>query len=442
MPRLSLTVLSLLLLAGSPAAACSGQSVYLEGAFKTGDLGWGDADAQFRVSGSEATFAPQWGAQTARWDSGLYVGDTEACVTVTMLANAADASRTYAGLLFWLTGKDDFYEFVAAPNGYFSVARKVQGALVATAPIPWTRTEALKLGVGEKNTLKLALEGQIVAATINGTEVARFRAQDPGAPSHIGLVAASAPDAANSWQLSDLKVTNVPASLAEAQHAVADIATGSVKAPSGCGAGKVLFEDAFTSHDPAWGPKDDRLAIASGEAVLSPVPGTRTLRWNRAFVFEDVDVCATARLTSYTSDPITSYAGLMFWVRDDRNYYQAVIAESGHFTVARVVDGKVAQKRPVAWTSLDIAEAKAKDRNTLRVATKGDRVVISINGKQVARFIGAPPRGPSYVGVLAASSPGKTGDTWSITDFKVAASQLSNDDGDSAAPSSRSRRKR
>ena len=234
----------------------------------------------------------------------------------------------------------------------------------------------------------------------------------------------------------------MPASLAEAQHAVADIATGSVKAPSGCGAGKVLFEDAFTSHDPAWGPKDDRLAIASGEAVLSPVPGTRTLRWNRAFVFEDVDVCATAHLTSYTSDTITSYAGLMFWVRDDRNYYQAVIAESGHFTVARVVDGKVAQKRPVAWTSLDIAKAKAKDRNTLRVATKGDRVVISINGKQVARFTGEPPRGPSYVGVLAASSPGKTGDTWSITDFKVAASQLSNDDGDSAPPSSRSRRKR
>jgi len=441
MPRLSLATLGLLLLACSRAAACGGQSVYLEGAFKAGQMGWGDADAQFQVAGSEATIAPQVGMQSARWDTGLFVGDAEACVTLTMPVNAGDVSRTYAGLLFWLTGKDDFYEFVVAPNGYFTVARKVQGALVAAPPIPWTKTDALKLGAGEKNTLQLTIEGEIVTVSINGTQVARLRGQVPEAPSHIGLVAASAPDATSSWTLSGLKVANVPVSQGGAPRA-ADIATGAAKPPAGCGNGKVLFVDAFTSHDPAWGPKDDRLAIASGEAVLSPAPGTRTLRWNRAFVFDDVDVCATARLTSYTSDPITSYAGLMFWVKDDRNFYQAVIAESGHFTVARVVDGKVLQKRPVAWTDLDVAKTNVKEKNTLRVATKGDRVVISVNGKQVAKFNGDPPRGPSYVGMLAASSPGKTGDTWSITDFKVAAPQALGDDGDSTPPSSRSRRKR
>lgn len=438
-----MVALGILLLAASPAAACGGQSVYLEGAFKTGDTGWGEADAQFQVSGSEATFAPQPGTQTARWDTGLFVGDAEACVTLTMPASAADASRTYAGLLFWLTGKDDFYEFVVAPNGFFSVARKVRGTFLAAPPIPWTKIEALKLGAGEKNALKLTLEGQSVAIAINGAEVARFRGQDPGAQSHIGLVAASAPDATNRWKLSDLKVTNVPASPGGSPRLAADIATGAVKPPPGCGKGKVLFEDAFSLHDPAWGPKDDKLAIAAGEAVLSPAPGTRTLRWNRAFVFDDVDACATARLTSYTSDPITSYAGLMFWVKDERNFYQAVIAESGHFTVARVVDGKVQQKRPVAWTDLGVAKTKAKEKNTLRVATEGDRVVVSVNGKQVARLTGERPKGPSYVGVLAASSPGKTGDTWSITDFKVAAPpQVLRDDDDDTPPSSRSRGKR
>ncbi len=441
MPRLALIAFGLLLLAASPAAACSGQSVYREGAFKTGPMGWGDVDAQFEVSGSEATLAAPPGMQSARWEAGLYVGDAEACVTLTMPASAADTSRTYAGLLFWLTGKDDFYEFVVAPNGYFMVARKVHGALVAAAPVPWTRTDALKLGAGEKNMLRLTLEGQSAAVGINGAEVVRLRGQAPGVPSHIGLVAASAPDATNRWTLSDLKVTNVPVSQT-ASPRPADIATGTVKPPAACGDGKVLFEDAFTSHDPAWGEKDDRLAIASGEAVLSPAPGTRTLRWNRAFVFGDVDVCAKARLTSYTSDPITSYAGLMFWVKDERNFYQAVLTESGHLTVARVVDGKVQQKRPVVWTDLDVAKTKAKEKNTLRVATKGERVVISVNGKQVAKFNGDPPRGPSYVGMLAASSPGKTGDTWSITDFRVAAPQTSSDEGDREPPSSRSRRKR
>jgi len=173
MPRRPLIALGLLLLAYSPATACGGQSVYLEGAFKTGEMGWGDADAQFQVSGSEATFAPQPGTQTARWDASLSLGDADACVTLTMPANIADTSRTYAGLLFWVTGKDDFYEFVVAPNGFFSIARKVRGGLVAVPPIPWTKTEALKLGAGAKNTLRLMLEGQIVTASINGAEVAR-----------------------------------------------------------------------------------------------------------------------------------------------------------------------------------------------------------------------------------------------------------------------------
>ena len=136
----------------------------------------------------------------------------------------------------------------------------------------------------------------------------------------------------------------------------------------------------------------------------------------------------------------------MFWVKDDLNFYQAVITESGHFTVARVVDGKVQQKRRVAWTGLDVAKPRSKDKNTLRVATKGDRVVVSVNGRKVAKFIGDRPKDGSYVGVLAASSPGKTGDTWSITGFKVvepqASSQATSDDGDGTTPPPRSRRKR
>ena len=77
--------------------------------------------------------------------------------------------------------------------------------------------------MGEKNTLQLMLEGQIVTASINGAEVARLRAQAPGVPSHIGLVAASASDATG-WQLSDLKITNVPVSLAGPPAAAADVA--------------------------------------------------------------------------------------------------------------------------------------------------------------------------------------------------------------------------
>jgi hypothetical protein len=421
-----------LMLAAQPALACTGQSVHLDGEFKTGDLGWGHTDEQFQAKGREAVLTPQPGTQIARWDTAVTLTDLDVCVTLAMPASTKDAARTYAGLLFWLTDKDNFYEAVIAPNGMFTVARKVAGKMAAIAPVTWSKADAIKTGPDAKNTLRITLEGQSVIVRINDSEVVRFRGQAPAAPSHVGLVAGSGPDGADTWRMADLKATNVaapqaapspPASPPASAAASPPTSTGAVQAEAGCAEGKVLFADDFKSHDPTWGPKDARLAIAAGEAVFTPVPGTRTFRWNRAFVFGDVDACATLRLANATSDPTASYAGLIFWVKDDRNYYQAVLAPSGYFTVARVADGKVEAQRPVDWKKLDVAKTGAKEKNTLRVTSKGSEVQVSVNGKQVARFKGEAPAQPSYIGMLAASAPGRKSDTWSIADFKVVAPQ-------------------
>lgn len=422
-PYSSLIALAFVL-AAAPALACTGQSVYLEGDFNTGNPGWGQEDGRFRVDGGEATLTARPGTQTARWDNGITLTDLDACVTIAMPEATTDASRAYAGLIFWLTDKDNFYEAVIAPNGLFTVARKIGGKILPIAPVPWTKSDAIKLGGGEENTLRVTLEGQMVTIRINDVEVARFRGQAPREPSYIGLVAASAPDALDSWHMLNLKVTNVatdPADdeSAKAEESSGDISTGAVVSAPGCADGEVLFADNFKTHDPTWGPAGARLKISSGQAQIKPIPGTRTFRWNRAFVFDDVDACATVRLAKTSADPTTSYAGLMFWVEDNRNYYQAVLAPNGYFTVARVVDGKVTAKRPVEWTKLDVVETGAKEKNTLRVSTKDDQVKIFVNGKEVTSFEGEPPQRPSYIGMLAASAKSKRGDTWTITDFKV-----------------------
>jgi hypothetical protein len=141
------------------------------------------------------------------------------------------------------------------------------------------------------------------------------------------------------------------------------------------------------------------------------------------FVFGDLDACASVRLAKETGDPTASYAGLIFWVQDSRNYYQAVIAPNGFFTVARIVDGKAVAKRPVEWKKVVSVNTGAKEKNTLRVTTKGSEVQIAINGQPAGSFTGEPPSAPSYIGMLAASAAGKKGDTWSISDFKVTAPQ-------------------
>jgi hypothetical protein len=421
-----LIALAALVLA-TPALACTGASVQISGDFQTGDKGWGEPDAQFAPKAAEAVFTAQVGTQTARWNAGVALNDLDACATIAMPEATADASRSYAGLLFWVTDKDNFYEAVISPNGMFSVARKVAGRIVPTPPVNWLQTSALKVGPNEKNTLRVTLDGQIIAVRINDIEVARFRGQAPDGPSHVGLVASSAPAAVDTWRISDLKVTDVapPAATVTNPPAAAPTdVTGAIDAPPpGCGTGKVLFDDAFAAHDANWGMKDSQFAVAGGEAVFSPTPGTPALRWNRVFVFTDIDACAGVQLAKPTGDPTASYAGLLFWVQDGRNYYQAVLAPNGYFTVARIVDGKVVAKRPVEWKKIDGVKTGAKEKNTLRVTTKGPEVQIAVNGQSVGSFTGEPPRWPSHIGMLAASAASKKGDSWSISGLRITAPQ-------------------
>ena len=423
------------LLAATPALACTGTTVALSGDFKNGADGWGEADAQFQPQGAAAIFTAQAGTQTARWNAGSALTDLDACVTIAMPSATADASRSYAGMLFWVTDKDNFYQAVISPNGMFTVARKVKGRIVPTPPVNWLQAAALKLAPNDRNTLRVTLEGQRVSVRINDVEVARFRGQPPEGPSHIGLVASSAPAAVDTWHMSDFKVTDIAAPTAAAPVAASPTAdagaaappavTGAVNAPpaAGCGGGKLLFDDAFAEHDANWGMKDSQFAVGGGQAVFTPTPGSPTLRWNRVFVFGDLDACANFKLGKETSDPTASYAGLVFWVEDSRNYYQAVMAPNGYFTVARIVDGKVVAKRPIEWGKVAAIKTGAKETNVLRMTVKGGNVQFAINGQSVGSFTGEPPRWPSYLGMLASSAASRKGDAWSISDLKVTAPQ-------------------
>ncbi len=427
--RLAPLALFAVLFAG-PAWACS-EPALIGGDFQPGASAWGEPDAQFRVSGGEATFTPEAGTQTARWNAGKAATNFEACVTVAMPDSDEDAARGYAGLLFWVIDKDNFHQAVISRNGMVTIARKAGGKILPAPPVGWQQTAALNLGPNGKNALRLKIEGQNVLLSINDKEVASFRGQPPEAASYVGLVASS-PAVVDTWHMTDFKVSELGApAIADASAGVGDAAsdaTGAIAAaataPAGdCGTGRVLFEDTFAGHDPMWGTKDAQVKIAGGQAEFDPTPGAPTLRWNRAFVFGDLDACASVELAKPTTDPTASYAGLVFWVQDSRNYYEAVVAPNGYFTVAHIVDGKVVAKRPVGWTKLANVKTGANARNSLRVTIKGPEVQVAINGKPAASFRGEPPQRPSHIGMLAASAASKNGDTWSVTDLKVTAPQ-------------------
>jgi len=427
MHRAYFTALALFLLVSPAAAACVEAAG--SGEFQMSASAWGEADDQFKTQGNEATLTPQIGTQTARWNAGLSLNAVEVCATFAMPETTSDASRSYAGLLFWVTDKDNFYQAVISPNGMFTVARKAAGRIVATLPVNWTQSAAVKTGPGAKNVLRVTANGQNITLHINDTEVARFRGQPPEAASHAGIVASSAPSAVDTWRVSgfsaaDPAPASTPAAAEGTSSGEGEAVTGAIDAAStGCGSGKPLYDGAFAEYDTNWGPKDSKFDIANGVATFTPAPGTPALRWNRVFVFGDMDACAEFTLANNTANPTASYAGLVFWVQDSRNYYQAVLAPNGYFTVARIVDGKALPKRPVAWTKLDAAKTGSKQKNTMRVTIKGEQVDIAVNGSPAGSFRGEPPRWPSHIGLLAASASSKNGDTWQVGDLKVTAPQ-------------------
>ena len=387
-----------------------------------------------RPKGAEAVFTPQVGHADRALERRDDADRSRRLRDLAMPATTADASRSYAGHA--VLGHRQGQLLRGRRRAERLVHGRAQGARHAsspTAPVTWTQTDALKLGPNEKNTLRVTLEGQTVTVRINDTEVARFRGQAPDAPSHIGLVAASAPDATDTWQHDRLQGDqrgraggNAPARC-DARRRRAAIATGAVTAaPSRAAARARCCSRTLSRSTIRPGvPKDDRARHRRRARRCSARRPARRRCAGTARSCSTTSMpapaCASPRTTS---DPTTSYAGLIFWVKDSRNYYQAVIAPNGYFTVARVVDGKA-----VGQAAGRVDEARRRSRPAPRRRTRcasRPRAPTWRSPSTASRWRASRASrrsGPSYIGMLAASAPSKKGDTWSISDFKVTAPQ-------------------
>lgn len=186
--------------------ACEGQTVLFEEDFSTHDRTWGEVTEQFEMKDGKATAKPPPSQLQWRLNTAFAFDDADICVTVTSVetSNPADTS---AGVVFWAKDTNNFYYFAVAPNGFYVVNRRLADKWAVT--IPWTKSEAVAVGQGKPNVLRVTTKGQTVTLFVGGAQVARFRAQPPGGSSQIGLLMASGakPD---TWEFAALKVTSPP----------------------------------------------------------------------------------------------------------------------------------------------------------------------------------------------------------------------------------------
>ena len=180
-------------------------------------------------------------------------------------------------------------------------------------------------------------------------------------------------------------------------------------------AGKVLFEDKFTSLDPSWGAPGPIMDAKDGKLIITPEKNTSQTILNQANVFPN-DVESDFTMTFVKAPAPTWGSGLVFWAKDYNEYYAVLINAEGWFAVQRYVAGRYLL--PVAWRESDAIKKGEGAVNQVKVVTKDNKATISINGKEVISLSGQPPQGGSLIGFKVASGP-EGANSVAFSDFQV-----------------------
>ena len=171
-----------------------------------------------------------------------------------------------------------------------------------------------------------------------------------------------------------------------------------------CVGNDVLFSDNFSKPDASWRPTDGA-AFRDKRYVVTLQPNGTIIDWPSAFVFDgNYSVCVQVKLPI---DPTgAAGSGIAFWVDPEPNpngtynYYMAVASPDKYYWVSRVFKGNRSDVVTVAQG--DLIKTGANDTNEVSVTLKGNEGTFIINGKEVGKFKGQPPK-ESYAGITAGS---------------------------------------
>jgi hypothetical protein len=167
-------------------------------------------------------------------------------------------------------------------------------------------------------------------------------------------------------------------------------------------AGKVLFEDKFTSLDPAWGAPGPIMDAKDGKLIITPEKNTTQTVLNQANVYPNNS--ESSFVMTFVKAPAPTWgSGLVFWAKDYNEYYAVLINAEGWFAVQRHIAGRYLL--PVAWRESDAIKKGEGAENRVQVATKDNKAKVFINGQEVISFSGQPPQGGTLIGFKVASGP-------------------------------------
>ncbi len=171
------------------------------------------------------------------------------------------------------------------------------------------------------------------------------------------------------------------------------------------------LDDNFANPDPGW-PSSDNVATTPQGLVVKPPANGSTWVVNSNYTIDGSDLCVTvvlpATLPTPANEDTVGDVGVLFWKRDNDNYYMAAMSPDGVAVVSRYLNGQwVTIVNPAKSATIKTGAGAV---NELEITTKGNAGSFYINGTKIADFRGQAPSGGGPPGVYAESGPSVT--TW------------------------------
>ena len=171
------------------------------------------------------------------------------------------------------------------------------------------------------------------------------------------------------------------------------------------------LDDNFVTADPGW-PNGDNVATSPQGLIVKPPANGSTWVVNSNYTMDGSDLCVTvalpATLPTPANEDTVGDVGVLFWKRDNDNYYMAAMSPDGVAVVSRYLNGQWATiVNPVKSAAIKTGPGAV---NELEVTAKGNAGSFYINGTKIADFRGQAPQGGGPPGIYAESGPDVT--TW------------------------------
>lgn len=173
-----------------------------------------------------------------------------------------------------------------------------------------------------------------------------------------------------------------------------------------CEGSNVIVDESFQKPESGWGAASDHVSYGPLGMALKWDLGQAYTVINDHYTSDGTDLCVTAIWPSDLNPGDKEWtidAGIIFWAKDNENFYAAFVDNLGYYAITRYV-GDHPRTIAKAPAQFEFVNKRSGDKNELEVQISGAKGTFLINGKKVLDFGGQPPTGTGSVGVWAESA--------------------------------------